>query len=59
MLYVTLTFIDTPLRSSVMKLSAPVQKTEGNPKLLAEEIRGFIALFPFNVTAETWLLGLD
>jgi len=35
----------------------PSSKTEGKPKLLVEEIRGFIALFPFNVTAETWLLG--
>ena len=31
-------------------------KTEGEPQLMAEEIRGFIALLPFNVTAKTWLL---
>jgi hypothetical protein len=35
----------------------PVHTTQGKPQLLAEEIRGFIALLPFNVTAQTWLLG--
>ena len=39
-----------------MQLSGPVQSTEGKPQLLAEEICRFIALLPFNVTAQTWLL---
>jgi hypothetical protein len=39
-----------------MHLSAQVQTTQSKPQLLAEEIRGFIALFPFHVTAQTGLL---
>jgi hypothetical protein len=34
----------------------PVQTTKGGQQLLAEEIRRFIALLPFHVTAQT---GLD
>ena len=40
-----------------MQLSGLVQIKQSKPKLLAEEIRRFIALLPFNVTAQTWLLG--
>src|SRR5438045_4245544 len=40
-----------------MQLSGPVQIKQSKPKLLAEEIRRFIALLPFNVTAQTCLLG--
>ena len=39
-----------------MHLSAQVQTTQSKPQLLAKEIRGFIAIFPFNVTAQTGLL---
>ncbi len=45
-----------------MQLPAIVHITQGKPQLLAEEIRGFITLLPFNVTAQTgpldWIDGL-
>jgi hypothetical protein len=40
-----------------MQLPTQVHTTENKEQLLTEEIRRFIALFPFNVTAQTWLLG--
>src|SRR6266567_8991744 len=40
-----------------MQLSALVQTTQNKPQLLSKEIHGFIALFPFHVTAQTGLLG--
>ena len=33
------------------------QHIEGQPLLLAEEIGGLIARFPFDITANTWLLN--
>ena len=43
-------------RSTCDAAVGPVQIKQSKPQLLAEEIRGFIALLPFNVTAQTWLL---
>jgi hypothetical protein len=38
-----------------MQLSALVKTTQNKPQLLSKEIRGFIALFPFHITAQAFL----